>query len=123
MRNTLTLVLALFISSACLPAEPANPPSDKNHQKSADPATLQGCLHTDQSQYVLTEANGTSHALSGSAKQLGRLVRHEVEVAGKPGTRTVDTTVSGGASSVLEYAVFEVKTVKDVASTCQSPAH
>lgn len=122
MCNTLTLVLALFISSACLPAEPANPPSDKN-QNSADPTTMQGCLHTDQSQYVLTEANGTSHALSGSAKQLGRLVRHEVEVAGKPGTRTVDTTSSGGASSVLEYPVFEVKTVRDLASTCQSPAH
>jgi hypothetical protein len=122
MRNTLTLVLALLISSACLLAAPANPPSDKNHN-SADPTIMQGCLHTDQSQFILTESNGTSHALSGAAKQLGRLVRHEVEVAGKPGTRTVDTTSSGGASSVLEYPVFEVKTVRDLASTCQSPAH
>jgi hypothetical protein len=122
MRNTLTLALALLISSACLPAEPASPASEKD-QKASSLITLQGCLHTDQSQFILTEPNGTSHALSGAAKQLGRLVRHEVEVAGKPGTRTVDTTSSGGASSVLEYPVFEVKTVTDLASTCHSPAH
>ena len=122
MRKELMLALALFVPSACLPAESANPPSDKN-QKSADLATMQGCLHMDQSQYILTEPNGTSHALSGAAKQLGRLVRHEVEVAGKPGVRTSDTTSAGGASSVLQYVVFEVKTVKDLAPECKSPAH
>ncbi len=122
MRKTLPLTLVLIISFAWLRAEPAAPATDKS-QKSADPTTMQGCLHTDQSQYVLTEADGTSHALSGSAKQLGRLVRHEVEVAGKPGTRTVETTSAGGASSVLQYPVFEVKTVKELASTCRLPAH
>jgi hypothetical protein len=122
MRTKLTLTLVFFISCAWLRAESAGPASDKS-QQSADLTTLQGCLHTDRSQYVLTEANGTTHALSGSAKQLGRLVRHEVEVAGKSGVRTTDTTSAGGASSVLEYVVFEVKTVKDLAPECKSPAH
>ncbi|HWS95385.1 MAG TPA: hypothetical protein VN620_02775 [Candidatus Methylomirabilis sp.] len=122
MRTRLILTLVFFISCAWLRAESAGPASDKS-QKSADLTTLQGCLHTDRSQYILTEANGTSHALSGAAKQLGRLVRHEVEVAGKPGVRTIDTTSAGGASSVLQYAVFEVKTVKDLAPECKSPAH
>ena len=122
MRKKLWLTLVFSITCAWLQAESAGPASDKS-QQSAGLTTLQGCLHTDRSQYVLTEANGTSHALSGAAKQLGRLVRHEVEVAGKPGVRTIDTTSAGGASSVLQYAVFEVKTVKDLGPECKSPAH
>jgi hypothetical protein len=122
MRKTLTLTFLLLISLACLLAEPAAAPSDKNHQ-SADLDTMQGCLHMDQSQYILTEPNGTSHLLSGAARQLGRVVRHEVELGGKPGVRTTDATSAGGASSVREYVVFEVKTVKDIGAECKSPDH
>ncbi|MGA9568319.1 MAG: hypothetical protein WBS19_22545 [Candidatus Korobacteraceae bacterium] len=121
MRTTLSLGLLLFISFAGLQAEPAAPASDKNHQ-SADLDTMQGCLHMDQSQYVLTDPDGKSHLLSGAARQLGRLVHHEVELGGKTGVRTSDATSVGGGSSVTEYVVFEVKTVKDVAAECKSPA-
>jgi hypothetical protein len=122
MRSTLTLTLVLFVSAICLRAEPGSPASDKDHQ-SETRTTLQGCLHIDSSQYILTEPNGTSHLLSGAARQLGRVVRHEVELAGKPGIRTSDATTVGGGSSVTEYVVFEVKTVKDLGAECKSPDH
>ncbi len=121
MRKTLVLSVLLFSSSVWLQAGPAAPPSDKNHQ-SADLDTMQGCLHIEQSQYVLTDPDGKSHLLSGAARQLGRLVHHEVELGGKPGVRTSDATSVGGGSSVTEYVVFEVKTVKDLAAECKSPA-
>ena len=122
MRTTRPLILLLFMCAICMQAEPASPASDKDHQ-SETLATMQGCLHIDSSQYILTEANGTSHLLSGAAKQLGRLVRHEVELWGKPGIRSSDATTVGGGSSVTEYVVFEVKTVKELAPQCKSPDH
>lgn len=122
MRTTRSLILLLFMCAICMQAKPVSAASDKDHQ-SETVTTMQGCLHIDSSQYILTEANGTSHLLSGAAKQLGRLVRREVEVGGKPGIRTSDTTSAGGASSVAEYVVFEVKTVKELASQCTSPDH
>jgi hypothetical protein len=122
MPKLLTLILLLFISAYGMQAEPAFPASDKDHQ-SETRTTMQGCLHIDNSQYILTEPNGTSHLLSGGARQLGRLVRHEVELGGKPGIRTSDATTVGGGSSVTEYVVFEVKTVKDLGAECKSPDH
>ena len=122
MPKTFTTILLLFIFAYGMQAEPASPASDKDHQ-SETRTTLQGCLHIDSSQYILTEPNGTSHLLSGAAKQLGRVVRHEVELEGKPGVRTSDATSVGGASSVTQYVVFEVKTVKDLAAECKSPDH
>ena len=46
-------------------------------------------------QYNLTESDGTVHQLSGAAKKLGPQVGHEVELGGKPGWRTLDTTSVG----------------------------
>jgi hypothetical protein len=122
MRTTQPLILLLSMCAICTQAEPVSPASDKDHQSETQ-TTMQGCLHIDSSQYILTEANGTSHLLSGAAKQLGRLVRHEVELGGKPGIKTSDTTSVGGGSSVAEYVVFEVKTVKDLGAECKSPDH
>ncbi len=121
MRKALTLTLLLFVCFVWLQAEPAAPLSDKNHQ-SADLDTMQGCLHMEQSQYILTEPKGTEPLAHRAAKQLGRVVHHEVELGGKPGVRTSDSTSVGGASSVTEYVVFEVKTVKDLGDECKSPS-
>ena len=96
--------------------------SDKDQKLSAL-TTLQGCLLTDSSQYILTETNGASHLLSGAANKLGHVVGREVELTGKPGVRTSETTSVGGGSSVVELVVFEVKTVKELAAACKSPAH
>ncbi len=122
MRNVLRLTALIVVSAVCLQAELAGPPSDKS-QTSFESTTLQGCLKVVQSQYILTEDDGTVHALSGAARKLGPQVGHEVAITGKPGTRTEDATSSGGASSVREYVVFEVKTVTHVADTCKTVAH
>ena len=57
--------------------------------------------------------------LSGAANKLGKLVGHTVQVSGKPGTRTLDTTTQGAASSAVELPVLFVKTVKDMGKDCQ----
>jgi len=68
---------------------------------------------------MLTDDEGTVHRLVGSDKKLSRELEHEIEVTGKPGTRTYDVTVPGGASTGIERQVFEVKTVKHVADICK----
>ena len=115
MLKTLTVLL---LATAWLQAQPANPSSEKN--KAAEVTTLQGCLRSADNDYTLTDSDGTEHTLVGSLSKLARQVGHEVEVTGKPGTRSQDTTPVGGASSVRVTVVFEVKTVKQVADTCKS---
>jgi hypothetical protein len=122
MRTTLTLTLLLGISAVGLQAGTANPSPEKN-QKASELTTLQGCVKIARGQYELIESDGTLHLLSGGARKLGPQVGHEVEIAGKPGTRTEDTTSAGTASSALEYPVFEVKSVKLIADTCNMVAH
>jgi len=124
MCKAMTLPLLLLICAVWLQAEPepASPASEKD-QKLASLTTIQGCLQVTNGQYIFTEADGTAHLLSGAAKQLGRQVGHEIELTGKPGVRTSDTTSVGGGSSVVEQVVFEVKTVKELAATCKTAAH
>ncbi len=122
MRKALALIVLLVISAVCLQAELAGAPSDKSHE-SSEATTLKGCLKLVLGQYILTEEDGTVHTLSGAARKLGPHVDHEIAVTGKPGTRSEDATSAGGASSVREYVVFEVKTVTQVADTCKTVVH
>ena len=122
MRTTLTLTLLLGISAVGLQAGTASPSPEKN-QKASDLTTLQGCVKIARGQYELIESDGTLNLLSGAARKLGPQVGHEVELTGKPGTRTEDTTIVGGGSSANEFVVFEVKSVKLIADTCKLVAH
>jgi len=122
MCKTLTLTLLLLISTVWSLAGAAGPSPEKN-QNPADLTTIQGCLKIARGQYELIESDGTVHLLSGAARKLGPQVGHEVELSGKPGTRTEDTTVVGGGSSANEFPVLEVKVVKLIADTCKSVAH
>jgi len=87
--------------------------------KTSDANTLTGCLRRHDDQYILTEDDGTAHRLSGAAKKLGHQLEREIEVTGKPGTISEDFTSAGGASTVIEREVFQVKTVKRVADSCR----
>src|ERR1035441_9364673 len=111
MCKTLTLTLLLLISAVWLQGETASPSPEKN-QNASDLSTMQGCLKIARGQYELIESDGTVHLLSGAARKLGPHVGHEVELSGKPGTRTEDTTIVGGGSSANEVPVLEVKSVK-----------
>jgi hypothetical protein len=122
MGKTLMLTLLLLISAVWLQAGSSSPSSDKS-KNSSDLTTIQGCLQIANGQYKLTESDATVHDLSGAAKQLAPHVGHEVELTGKLGTRTEDTTSAGGASSAIERPVFEVKSVKHMADTCKAAAH
>jgi hypothetical protein len=120
MRKTLGVALTLLLSAAWLQA--LQYPSPEENKASSSPSgltTLEGCLEYDNGVYSLIE-NGTKHRLAGSSKQLKGHVGHEVELTGKPSSRSIDNTPPGGASSVIVQYVFEVKSVRHVALTCKA---
>jgi hypothetical protein len=122
VRKTVILaVVVLSIYAVSLHAQSATPSSDAGQTsgKSAELTTLQGCLSYSHDRYTLTEEDGTTHQLVGALGKLGHQVGRQVEVTGKPGLRTVDNTLVGGASSATEQQVFEVKGVKRLADACK----
>lgn len=122
MTKTTMLCLAILICALWLQARPANQgaSASKTAEVAPGPAMLEGCLQKSQGEYTITDKDGMSHHLSEGSKLLKSYVGHEVQLTGVPSTRTIDTTPPGGASSAIERPVFKVKTVKDVAVTCQS---
>ena len=115
MRKTLVLTLVLLVSAVWLPAQDAG----KTSGKTSDLDTIEGCLQRSEGQYSLTDNTGTIHHLTGGASKLSHHVGHEVEITGKPGVRTLDTTAQGTASTAVVQPVIEVKSVKHVADTCK----
>jgi hypothetical protein len=112
VRNTLMLIAVLLIGAVCLPAQ------DKG--KSSNLETIEGCLQRVEGQYTLLDSTNTIHHLVGGAKLLSPHIGHEVEITGKPGSRTLDNTPQGAASSAKVQATIEVKSVKHIADTCKS---
>lgn len=125
MYKTLLLTLVLLTSVIGVQAQSASPSPDagKTAAKASDLPTIEGCLQESDGQYTLMENDGTTHDLAGSTGKLKHQVGHEVEIAGKPATRTYDTTPPGGASSIIIKPVFEVKSVKQLADKCKSAAN
>lgn len=87
--------------------------------KASDLETISGCLQSSEGQYSLLDDTQTIHRLVGGASKLKPQVGHQVEITGKPGVQTVDTTPPGGASAAVTQAIFEVKSVKQIADTCK----
>lgn len=122
MHKIVALSFVLLISTLWLQAQAGNPSSgaSQTQDKTSDLLTLEGCLQNSNGQYTLTENNnGTTHRLSGAANKLGHQVGRQIEVTGKPGMRTEDSTIAGAGSSAVEHEVFEVRTVKRVADACK----
>ncbi|MDR3747499.1 MAG: hypothetical protein P4M04_04995 [Acidobacteriota bacterium] len=122
MNKLVTLGWVLLVFAIGVQAQSGNTAADagKTASKAANLMTITGCLQTPAGQYTLIEDNGTPHQLSGGARKLKPHVGHEVEITGKPGIRTYDTTQPGAASSAVEEKVFEVQSVKHIADTCKS---
>lgn len=112
MRKILMLALVLLVFAVWLQAQDAGTASS--------PTSIQGCLQFAKGHYFLTDSSGTAHQLSGQANKLKAHVGHTIEVTGKPGTRTVGTTVQGSASSAKMQDVFKVASVKHIADTCKA---
>jgi len=121
MYKTAMLAFLLLMTSPAWSQALLNPSAEETKVSSSSPdlAVIDGCVQYDERQYWLLDNNGTRRRLGGSTKQLKQEVGHEVELIGKPSSRTLGDTPAGGASSVMMVYVFEVKTVKRVADTCK----
>jgi hypothetical protein len=116
VRKTVVLTVVLLVSAAWLQAQDTG----KTSGKASDLTTMEGCLQSSNGQYTLIDDTNTSHILTGALRKLSSQVGHQVEVAGKPGIRTVDSTLAGAGSSAVEQPVFEVKSVKFIAAACKA---
>ena len=115
MRKTLVLTLVLLVPAVWLPAQDAG----KTSGKTSELETIEGCLQRSEGQYTLLDNTNTIHHLTGGASKLNPHIGHQVEITGKPGVRTLDTTAQGTASTAVVQPVIEVKSVKHVADTCK----
>ena len=115
MRKLMMFILAFLISIVCLQAQTQG----QSSATSSDMTTVQGCVKLAMGRYTLTEEDGTLYYLLGPVGKLGHQVDRQVEISGKPGIRTLDSTLVGAASSAVEQPVIEVKTVKRIADTCK----
>lgn len=120
MKRLLMLSLMLFVTPiSLLVAQPDAKFSEGQTSSGKDgAATIRGCLERSEGNYLLVDENNTAKRLSDSRK-LKPFVGHEVELTGQPRIKTIDMTQPGTASSVREQPYFEVKTVKDIAPSCQ----
>lgn len=121
MRKSLVIFVMLLISGVGVTAQStsSSPPTGQSSGNSSDLDTLTGCLKFTHDSYFLAEDDGAEHQLAGSERKLGHEVGKEIEVTGKPATISVDRTLAGGSSTVVEQQVFKIKTVKRVADQCK----
>ena len=115
MRKLLALSVVLFTFSVWLHGQY----SQSQAPGGPAPSQVEGCLQTVRGHYMVADKSGSNVELSGAANKLGRLVGHNVQVSGTPGTRTASTTDQGSASTAVEIPVLKVKTVKDMGKGCQ----
>ena len=122
MRNGILLSVLLVLSTGLLLAQAAKPAPENKQTENLpwDMTSHSGCLQNQLGHYTLVEEDGTSIELAGSAGKLKKEIGHQIEVIGKESVRTVDRTPPGGASAVAEFPVFQVKTVKQIATKCKS---
>ena len=114
MCKTFTFFL-LLLSAASLTAQ-----EKSSSQTKSGPIAMEGCLSYASGQYFLIDSSGTKHELSGSTNKLKEHVGREIQITGKPSTRTVEATSYGAASSAEVIPVFEVKSAKRIAEACPS---
>jgi hypothetical protein len=122
LRNGILLSVVLFVSTIFTMAQAAKPAPEGQQTENLPPnmTSHTGCLQSSLGKYKLVEEDGTLIDLVGSAGKLKREVGHQIEVIGKDGFTTIDRTAPGGASTVTTLPVFEVKTVKQIATSCKT---
>ncbi len=110
MRKTILLFSMLLVSVAWV----AGQDSSRSGNKASGLTTMDGHLVFSADHYRLVDDSGNSVQLQYQANKLTHFVGEQVEVTGKPGVETINTTVDGLASSVDEVPVFQVTSVRRV---------
>ena len=114
MYRTPRLVLLLLSTASLLAQERSS------SQSKPGTSAMEGCISYASGQYFVIDSSGTKHELFGSTNKLKEQIGHKVQITGKPSTKTVESTTYGAASSADVVPVFEVKSVKRIADTCES---
>lgn len=113
MPKTLLLLLFIVPCAVLLAQEKTTTPNTN-----AASTTVSGCLEFSSHEYRLVDSAGQSTQLQYQANRLIHYVGQQVEITGKPGIKTIGTTVDGLASSADEIPVFDVSTVTSAGGAC-----
>jgi hypothetical protein len=118
MSNVLMFALVLLLPAVWLQAQQGDPGRDA--WAVAYPPTISGCLANSGFHYTVTGDKGRVYDLTGDTAKLRPYIGHEVEITGAWRVRILDTTVDSAASSVEELAALDVKSVKELSTTCSA---
>ncbi|MGA2905501.1 MAG: hypothetical protein ABSD98_16870 [Candidatus Korobacteraceae bacterium] len=116
MRKLILLALVLSICPVCLPT--ASPASDKKHNPESVLVSVEGCLKMSVAEYVIIDDTGTEHNLIGNTAKLRHYVGHRVQIVGEPTVKTIDTTQTTVASSVVEVPAIRVQSGRQIGGKC-----
>lgn len=117
MAKMLMFALVLLLPATLLQAR-QSPKTDVNHASNtmSGETKVEGCLHSSNGNYTLTEKSGTVYRLEGDTAKLAEHVGHEVEITGAaPSGTTKSTTSTKGESE----RTLDVKDVKHISKTCK----
>lgn len=116
MRRSILFAFVLSICPVWLMT--ASPASDKKHDPESVLVSVTGCLKMSVAEYVIVDDTGTTHNLIGSTAKLGHYVGHRVQIIGEPTIKTIDTTQTTIASSVVEVPAIRVQSGKQIGGRC-----
>jgi hypothetical protein len=112
-------ILFAFVLSFCLLWWPAvSPASDKSSDPESMLVSLEGCLKMSVTEYVIIDDTGTKLSLIGSTAKLSHYVGRRVHIIGEPTIKTIDTTQTSIASSVVEVPAIRVQSGKQIGGRC-----
>jgi hypothetical protein len=122
MDKIALLVVALLGMAAWAQApQPAQDQTGSNASDSAKEITTAGCLQQSGAYLYVTQNDGTQVQVTGP--KLDEYKGHEVEISGERSSKTIDTTVSGAASTAALRPLIKVKSVKDLGLGCTKTSH
>lgn len=135
MTKTILLTLTLLSCTAWMAAQstPQTSTPDSSAQSGAqssaqapadqakgDETTIQGCLTSSGSNYILTDASGTQYQLQGDTSKLSSNVNNQVQVKGTAGAGAGSAGATATSSGAGAGQSFTVSKVKKVSGSCNA---
>lgn len=120
------ILLGSFLLFACVFSF-AQTDSDASSASTSSMTPVRGCLSSVQGNYILTDSSGNDFVLLGQTANLHSSVGHEVQVMGtemhveaQSKTGTAENPSMSHPRQTESMRSFNVRSVKDIASTCPS---